>query len=72
MKLGQDPTTRARLRLLQPWLTPAQFCAVRRALEEIEVRPAPSLASRFMAAWRAARIAWLAAWSSGSAARCER
>lgn len=59
MKLAQDPTARARLRLLRPWLTAEQFVAVERALEDVEVQPKPSLRSRARAAWHAARIAWL-------------
>jgi hypothetical protein len=58
MRLTQDPTARARLRLLQPWLTAEQFIAVERGLEEVEVAPRPSLWFRARAAWRAARIAW--------------
>ncbi|MGB0125989.1 MAG: hypothetical protein WBP72_00025 [Rhodocyclaceae bacterium] len=60
MKLSQDPTARARMRLLRPWLTAEQFGAIERALEDVEVRSKPSLASRFSASWHAARIAWVA------------
>ncbi len=60
MKLAQDPTARARLRLLRPWLTAEQFVAVERDLEDVEVQPTPSLRSRARAAWHAARIAWAA------------
>lgn len=71
MKLSQDPTARARLRLLRPWLTPTQFSALQLALEEVEVRPSPSLAARLASAWHAARIAWLAASSSRGGATSE-
>lgn len=64
MKLSQDPTARARLRLLRPWLNPTQFSALQLALDEVEVRPRPSLAARLAAAWHAGRIAWLAGSSS--------
>jgi hypothetical protein len=60
MKLSQDPTARARMRLLRPWLTAEQFGALERALEDVEVSSTPSLASRFSVAWHAARVAWLA------------
>lgn len=56
MKLSQDPTARARMRLLHPWPTGAQLGALDRTLEDVEFPSKPSLPARISASWHGARI----------------
>lgn len=49
MKLSEDATARARLRMLRVWLTPGQFRDIHAGLKEVQAAPRGDLRRRLAA-----------------------
>ena len=60
MKLDKDPTARARLRMLRPWLTADQYREVCAGLKDVEAPARGELRQRLVARFCAACKAFVA------------
>ena len=69
MKLNQQGTARARMRMARVWLTPEQYRQVHEGLCEVEASAPGELLRRLGVALRAARAAFTEAFHDGRKAR---